>query len=562
MKLQFRVLYRQFLFRMVDLELIAVQGDISKLLGQFGGVLVFLSAMFSFGLVMSFDTRGMPPAARLGLTWTIEHFLIAITMLVVGIFAVLSWDSTFPSRRDVLVLAPLPVRPQTLFAAKIAALAAALSLTVVGLHGMIGVIFPVMITPADFSFLQLFFSLDVYRSFAAYWITMFSAGAFVFCSVFALQGLAAQLPRRYFLRLSGLLQVGALAAFVCLYFLEPALATPMALAAPENQRTLAWLPSYWFLGLLQRLNGSMHPALAPLARRAWIALAIAITGTAGAYALSYFRTLRKIVEEPDILPSPGRFMRWPRFGSSLASAILAFSARSLLRSRQHRMILAFYFGFGSAMVFLFTRALIAHPENVASRGTGPLLIASLMMMCFAVVGTRVVFSMPLELRSHWIFRITQIHRPGKYLAAIRRPLFVLGVAPVWLVSAVVFLRIWPWPQAAGHLAILGLWGMLLAYLSLYGFYKIPFTCSYMPGKTNLHMAFVATWAIFLLIDKGVAVEQPALTDPAAYAKLLTTLAVAVLLVRWQTTRESAVAEALRFEETLDPAIQTLGLSVR
>jgi hypothetical protein len=36
-------------------------------------------------------------------------------MLVVGLFAVLSWESTFPDKRDVLVLGPLPVRAGTMF---------------------------------------------------------------------------------------------------------------------------------------------------------------------------------------------------------------------------------------------------------------------------------------------------------------------------------------------------------------------------------------------------------------------------------------------------------------
>ena len=40
----------------------------------------------------------MAPAARLGFTLVFEHFLIATTMLVAGLFAVLSWDSTFPDR--------------------------------------------------------------------------------------------------------------------------------------------------------------------------------------------------------------------------------------------------------------------------------------------------------------------------------------------------------------------------------------------------------------------------------------------------------------------------------
>ena len=63
-------------------------------------------------------------------------------MLVVGLFAVLSWDSTFPDRRDVLVLAPLPVRARTLFLAKVAAAATALGLTVVCLHSAAGLAGP------------------------------------------------------------------------------------------------------------------------------------------------------------------------------------------------------------------------------------------------------------------------------------------------------------------------------------------------------------------------------------------------------------------------------------
>ena len=36
----------------------------------------------------------------------------------------------------------------------------------------------------------------------------------------------------------------------------------------------------------------------------------------------------------------------------------------------------------------------------------PLLAASIVMMALAVMGTRVVFARPLELRANWIFKIT------------------------------------------------------------------------------------------------------------------------------------------------------------
>ena len=79
---------------------------------------------------------------RLSFAWSIEHFLIATTMLVVGLFAVLSWDSMFPSHRDVLVLAPLPIRAHTILLAKFAAVATALGLTVVALHVAAGLVWP------------------------------------------------------------------------------------------------------------------------------------------------------------------------------------------------------------------------------------------------------------------------------------------------------------------------------------------------------------------------------------------------------------------------------------
>jgi len=147
-KLQFRVLYREFLCSMVDLELLSAQGDMSKLLGQFAALLVFISSVQGLGALL-FDGRRMSPPALLMFFWRQEHSLIATTMLVVGLFAVLSWDSTFPNRRDVLVLAPLPIRARTLFLAKVAALATALSLTVVALNICTGVTWPFLLVPLE-----------------------------------------------------------------------------------------------------------------------------------------------------------------------------------------------------------------------------------------------------------------------------------------------------------------------------------------------------------------------------------------------------------------------------
>src|SRR5262245_9230571 len=148
-RLQWRVLYRQFLFRVFDPEVLSVQaqGDATKLLVQFATLLVCFSAAGSFGAILISSSRAHgsgPSDSELVFVMAAQHFLIATTMLVVGLFGVLSWDSTFPDQRDALVLAPLPVTARTMFLAKVTAVAASLGLTIVLLHSGLGLILPLL----------------------------------------------------------------------------------------------------------------------------------------------------------------------------------------------------------------------------------------------------------------------------------------------------------------------------------------------------------------------------------------------------------------------------------
>jgi CubicO group peptidase (beta-lactamase class C family) len=926
-KEQFRVLYHEFLFRMVDLEVLSAGalGDMSKLFGQFAALLIFLSIPFSLP-ALGYGDRRMGPQGLMIYGWSMEHFLISSTMLVVGIFAVLSWDSTFPNRRDVLVLTPLPVRARTMFLAKVAAVGSALGLTVVLLHALAGLVWPATLTfripativptlthvpamppvaaadlpqvldrdleqalrsgllaphthaglvigvyqrgvrriiaygtaqpdsifeigsvsktftglllakmaaqgrtrldepvrellppgvvpkptggeitlvdlathrsglpgmpfnlnmgdkpnpgahynaddlyrflarygldrppGAGFQYSNLGFgllgtalanragvsfdellkrevtdplgmtdtavwlspaqqprmiqaydpryrpvsawgldalapagairstaadmltyleanlhperfpgplgaalklahqpqadlapgfriglawandsqfgswshggaisgystfaffnpqqdaagivllnqattalmlsqildqhieqrlagkpaiSLDSVvvparggmltfpRWFAAYWITMLAAGAFIFCCVLGLQGLAAQLlPRPLFLRVSSFLQTGTLCLFVCVYFLQPLLADTGALATAQHTGLLSWSPSYWFLGFFQQMSGS--PALAVLARRAWTGLAVSASVTAVTYTFSYWRTLRKIVEEPDIVPGAHRGMWLPPFGNPMETAVVQFAARTLARSRQHRMILAFYLGLAFAITIFFLRSPGIQREmgDFAAADQGrlpgaPLLAASVVIAACWVVGMRMVFALPLDLRANWIFRVTPVRGGLACLKARRRALTALAAGPFWLAAAVFFFATWTWRAAAIHLTVLALLAAILAEVCLYGIQKIPFTCSYLPGKTNFHMTF--WWCVaglIALIERGTELELRAIGSGAACAAVLVVMVGLAAAARWRTFAH-ARSEELQFEDAPDPAVQTLGL---
>ena len=927
-KRQFRVLYRQFLFRMVDLEVLSAhaEGDARKLLGRFASLLVFVSVMIGLAAMGLLDPN-MTPAARLDLTLYMEHFLVATTMLVVGIFAVLSWDSTFPDQRDVQVLAPLPLHGRTMFLAKVAAGATALGLVVLLLHCAAGLMWPLAFAvqatpqqalilrfeptpvpiaiadlkaemdralkqartggwlapgtggglaigvsqrgvrrvfaygaaepdslfeigsisktftglmlarmveqgktrynepvrgllpagtvskpagreislidlathhsglpptfrnfpidrdnpcgdyrpadlyaylgkhgvekPADAAFVysnlgvgllgqalavrggmsypsllrqevtgplglgdtvvvlssdqtrrfmqgydaehlpihscdldalagaggirstagdlltyleanlhpdrfqpmsralveshrlraeapagmqialawiywqdagvylhdgatpgfesMAFFdpnhdravavlmnfgpnplisaqlvadhigqrlsgapaiSLDtvavpassgfpgLLRWFAAYWFTMLAAGAFVYFGLLGVQGLAAQiLPRRMFVRSSGWLQLTAFCLFVAVYFLQPGVNGLDALIASPTRRWVACVPSYWFLGLFHELNGSMHPVLRPLASRAWIALGASAFVAAAAHAFSWMRTLRQIVKQPEISSGP-RSIRWlPRFGTPVQTAIGQFAIRTLARSRQHRLILAFYWGIGMAATIFLLQTLEINPplpdgpaNDMLHEANTALLAASVIMLALAILGARVVFTLPLQLPANWMYRSIGVRGGPEVLAATRRALLLLSLAPVWMAAAVAGFQLWPWRQAAAHLAVLGLVGVALTDLALYGFHKIPFACSYLPGKTPVHMVFLAACGLMRLVQVGVDYERQALQEPRTMTVLLISLAVVAVGVRWGT---AALARSetmtLQFEEAPPPAVMGLGL---
>ncbi len=401
--------------------------------------------------------------------------------------------------------------------------------------------------------------LDFVRTFAAWWITMLLAGGFIYCCVLGAQGIAAQLlPRRHFLRVSSWMQLAAFGIFVAAYFLEPKIVTPAALIVPQGSAYLEWSPSYWFLGLFQQLNGS--PALPELARRAWLAIAIAFGATASAYTLAYFRTMRRIVEEPDIAPaSSGR--NWlPRFGNGFATAIGQFSIRSLLRSRQHRLLLSLYLGVGFAATIIFRK----EDESASTLGElvhlGP-LCSTILIMVLCVLAIRVVFSLPMDLRANWIFRITPFPAGLGCMIARRRVLYILSVAPVCLVAGALLFSIWPWQAAAKHVAALILLGSILVELALHGMQKLPFTCSYLPGKSNFNITFLLFGLLIFTVIIGAAqLERDSFDYWPSYAAIIGLLLTLAICARWSASRLAKSPEGiLQFEEAAEPAVFALDL---
>jgi len=116
-------------------------------------------------------------------------------------------------------------------------------------------------------------------------------------------------------------------------------------------------------------------------------------------------------------------------------------------------------------------------------------------------------------------------------------------------------------MAVLHLGILALLAIVLAEASMLTFRKIPFTCSYLPGKANVYLAF---WTYTMLgvpvLDLSIRVEWRALQSVKSSVFIMLTLAIVAAALKWCASHLSKSDELeLKFEESPQPAIFALDL---
>jgi hypothetical protein len=537
-KARFRILFREFLLRIVDIDILPSPGDALKLMGQIAALLAAFNALFAMSVRRFAEMEG-PLEKTLSAAWGLESFLIATTMLVTGLLGVMAWDNAFPDRRDVLVLAPLPVASRTILFAKLAALGCAFAVAVLAVNVFTGFSFPMILGGIHGGRL---------RWLGAWWATAFAAAAFVMGTLLTMQGMvAALLPRRYGLRVSGVLQLATFVVLLGLYFLQPPL--------PIDSAAAGWVPSFWFLGLLTVLNGGgawAAPVVGVLAGKAVVAVGVATAGAVLSMLLAYRSMARKMVEEPDIVSSTGSAwdLPWPR--APLTRAILQFSARSLARSRQMRLIFALYAGVGLAL------AMTSVQRGKWDEASEALLGASIVFLLAVGVGARVVFAMPLHLKANWVFQITELQPSRKYLRAIRVAFFAIGTAGPVLLAAGLLALIWPARTVLGHVVLLAMIAWVLGEFCLQAFSKIPFTCSYLPGQSGLHVRAGAFALVLIAVTEVFTkAERYALGNLRGYLWVCGFLALLGAWASWKT--RTAAAESLRYEEVEVSEVQPLML---
>jgi hypothetical protein len=181
---------------------------------------------------------------------------------------------------------------------------------------------------------------------------------------------------------------------------------------------------------------------------------------------------------------------------------------TLLRSRKHRVLLAFYWGAGAAIVYAIAKTrssdLNASDLRLSRIPAETYLLASLLLVGLAVGALRTLLVLPITARAEWIFRITEFEGVKIYRGATRHFLEAFAMSPIWCFLTAVALWRWSSWTTIIYALDLGLIGSLLIHLCSFRLRKIPFACSYLPGQGNVHMVFWCGTLLLLPITEFVA----------------------------------------------------------
>ncbi len=565
---QFVALVGHFFGRFFDNEFIAQNSDVQVTVTKTLALLAspgMLLPFFRYTTYLALD--GYPPEARMATLWFDRCFVFSFAILVMGGVTVLEWDALFPDRRDYVSLIPLPIRARTIFLAKVGALVLFLLGFTAAVSGASTVLFPMISYRFTNSHALTSVGLKTLAglgglgwTMAAQGISVLAASAFVFLSLIALEGLLLNiLSVRWFRKASVYVQCVMIFALLSLFFLFPNIAASIPDLKAKNAPLLYAFPPAWFLGLNEVLLGSADPVFRALARWAEIAVGGAGMVAGIAYTLAYRRHVRKTLES--IEGSESVRTRVDGWISALADRIarhpveratVAFVGKTMARSGRHRIFLAAYAGVGCAFVL---QAL------VGTRLKQAWLSIPLVLSFFVLSGMRYIFTLPSELPANWLFRVTESDERRRALDGARTALLWFGVAPLFAMLAPFYFVLWPPGVALAHFVFSVVISALLVEVLLLDFWKIPFTCSYPPGKANVTILWIFYWLAFTTYAYSMAtLEAWMVRRPMRLVGFYCVAAMVWIGFQWYRKRWDNVGFTLVFDDVADPVVRTLNLS--
>jgi hypothetical protein len=566
-------LTRHFFNRFFDIEFVSRDADVHLGVAHILALLTVPAIVYTLFVTVAYGYVywHFSWALYKAICITVQCRYLLFSMVVIGIAAVVEWDRLFPDGQDYAILMPLPLKLRNIFCAKVAAILIFMGLFILSVAGLPTLFYPPievggLLHEGPFSHLVWLI--------AAHGIAVFSGCLFMFLFFVALQGVLINLlSYSHYRKISVYVQGLATVYLVCQLFLFPLIPELLPAWEKTHSPVLYALPPMWFLGLYRTLVGTQSALFHSLARIAIIAFGSSAVVAVVTYLACYRRHSQMAFESArDRRPSRfgiGRLVTWLLdrlwLNDGPERATFYFVLKTLARNGKHRLYFVAYLAVGVALALMGILEMMVHSAhgNLLAAVTRPneaLLAIPLVLSFFTLVGMRAAFGFPAELGANWIFQITEESNGRKCLDGVRKAMIALAIAPLFALTLAFYALLWG--LAASLLAVVFgiLLSLILVELLLCSFRKIPFTCSHLPGKTNLPLMGAVYWLIFTFYAYSMAsLETWMFKEPGAWAVAIAIEVFALVQAIIYRNRLFTRLE-VEFEDKPVPAVQTLDLN--
>ena len=558
-------LTKHFFDRFFESELVSPNADSRLAVAHILAVLTVPGCLASFWMMGKYAylaIRGIPIPEHASMVD--KSIFVALSMAIMGFICVLEWDLVFPDRKDFLIQGPLPISIRTIFTAKLLALMFFLSLFILAINSCSTLLYTLVVKFERGPLLLLF------RNMGSHAAAVSGGSFFVFFLFGSLQGLLTTvLSHRAFQKITRFVQLLLFFVLVLVSFQFPRICVMFKSLWSENHLLLTFFPPAWYLGVYEVLMGKRDPQLIYFATIGFWALVLSMAVFALFFLLGYQRQVKKCLES--IEEEPRLACGWLRLLSNFLDGSLVrspaqqstfhFAVKTVLRSQRHRLMLSGYLGTGLALVVVEIIALILHSGYQGLFRVNLALLSAPQVLSFlSLVGMRYVFTVPAALEANWIFKLTEGQDKAGWSAGVRKVMWLTVICPLFGAMLPVYAWLWGWKTATAHLCFGLTLSLFLTELLLRGFFKVPFTCSYLPAKANLKSlwaAYVAAFGIYAYTMSEL--EFWLLKRPL---RMIVFYGLALSLI-WKliSARKARERKAVQFiyEENPEPVVLTLDL---
>ena len=561
----FPILVRHFFIRLFKNDYVSFEDQMKEKTISFLALVAILSAHIANSVLMKYIL-----VSDEGLSWVEKCYFISYVMLFLGFITVFEWDVIFPDTRDFSNLLGLPIKLKMIFASKFASLCLFVGLFAIGANAISTFVFwfHLIRWQAETGiFFSLFFIL-------IHWISLLASCLFIFfLFVFIIGFFSAIFPVKLFKTFSLVLRTGLMiiCVFLMVYIvLDSLTASPIFSSLPamkaDNSLLFYLFPPMWFTGLYEYLLGSGDPQFKICAAVSLISLLIVIGGFFISAAIGYkkhnIKTSIKRKRSSLVSGPNSPLSRWFNtifLRNPIQRAVFHFVGKTLRLSMIHKMRLAIFAALGVSLELILLVSNARHLDSLTPLNRA-LLTVPMILCVFLLIGVRNAVNIPLSIEANWIFRMTEDSSLNHYVSGLKKGILFYVLCPLFAVVCIGFSFFYGWEIGFLH----ALYGIVLGGLFMevlfFRYHKIPFACSYLPGKAKVHLFWLLYFIAFVLYVSLVStVEIALLQRPLYYLLFLTSSFMFILGLRLYQKTYLYSRWGLLYEDNPDPAMVTLSL---